>query len=139
MAPEGLAVNVDIKPPPFETFILALPGPVDLTANATILPAAPDLTPLQTAPRDADSYGTREVFCQCVAGSARWRETAAEPAADAAGHMLGLGDGVIVAVAHGRPFWFWPAADGTQLAISPASGAPTRETGGDYTVPPAAA
>ena len=132
-------MNVAIKPPPFETFVLALSGPVDLAANATILPAAPDLTPVQSVPGDPETYGSRDIFIQCIAGGARWRETTAEPAADATGHILDRGDGVVVTVIRGRPFWVWAAAVGTQLAISPASGAPARETGGDYIVPPAAA
>ena len=124
---------IGIKPEPFDTQFIALSaGPVDLAANTTILPAAPDLTDVQRGPYDATDYGTREVFIQCVQGSARWRETAAQPAADDPGHILGLGDGVVATLMRGRPFWFWGAT--ATLAVSPASAAPIRDATFDQPV-----
>ena len=122
-----------IKPEPFESLLIALAtGPVDLAANTTILPAEPDLTAAQAGIFDDEEYGTREVFVQCVAGSARWRESATEPSATDSGHLLSLGDGVVATLTRGRPFWFWGTT--ATLAVSPASAAPIRDATFDQPV-----
>ena len=136
-----------IKPKDFDTFVVTLDGdPIDLNANSVILPWPPNIPPYSdmhpVGPIDEDDYSTREVFIQCIAGSANWREARAQPATDSDGHLLQLGDGVIVTLtrraraAHG--FWVWGATAGTRIAISPAAGAPVRETRYDIPVPPAA-
>ena len=122
------------RPEPFETVILAVTAtPIDLAANATISPAAP--SNLGDFALSAYQFDQREIFIQCIAGACSWRETAAAPAADAKGHRLSVGDGVIVTVRRGRPFWVWSTTGG-ELAVSAASGAPVRETGTDEFQPP---
>ena len=116
---------MSLKPPLFETLFLSLAGPTDLAANTTILPA--ELPSNFGAELDESAFATREVFVQCLAGSARWRESAASPGANAPGHILGAGDGVVITLQRGRPFWFWRAEDGTNLAVSPAASTPTRD------------
>ncbi|MDE0201595.1 MAG: hypothetical protein OXK73_04080 [Rhodospirillaceae bacterium] len=133
-----------LKPETFDTFVLTLgTTATDLTANTTLLPVAPDIPAAAAGIYDDLEFGVREAFIQCIEGGARWRESDAAPAAGADGHVLNEGDGVVVtlvarAVA-GRGFWVWPADadETTKLAISPAAGAPVRET--RYDVPTEAA
>lgn len=126
-----------IKPEPFDTLFLDLDAPVDLAVNATILPAAPEIPAAFRDAGDNADFGEREIFVQCIAGSARWREVTAEPEAGADGHILGLGDGVILTVTRGRPVWFWGGSADTKVAVSAAAGAPVRETGFDQPTPAA--
>ena len=137
-----------IKPEPFDTLFLELgANPVDLTENDTILPWPPDVAPFSAtvpvAAADLIDYSTREVFIQTVGGAARWRESAAAPAATDPGHILGNGDGVVVTLTRrarsGRGFWIWRAAAGTTVAISPAAAAPVRDATFDAPVAPTAA
>ena len=127
-----MSARAKLQPTPFDTLFLDLDDPVDLAANDTILPEDPDL-PAVSYDEDTEAvdYRSREIFVQCTAGSARWREGGTEPVDGAAGHILERGDGLIVTVTRGRPFWVWDVGGSAQLAISPASGAPVRETGFD--------
>ena len=134
---------MSIKAPNFDTIFATLDAnPLDLTENQTLLPWPPDVP---TYPADASivTYASREIFIQCIAGSARWRESDAVPASGAPGHILGLGDGVVVTLTRrersGRGFWLWRATAGTTVAISPAAGAPTRDATLDAEVEPTAA
>ena len=137
-----------IKPEPFDTLFLELgETPVDLTENDTILPWPPDVAPFSAtvpvAAGDLIDYSTREIFIQCIAGSARWRESDAAPAASGLGHILATGDGVVIALTRrarsGRGFWIWRATAGTTIAISPAAAAPVRDATFDSPVEPTAA
>ena len=139
---------MSIKPPSFDTIFLTLgETPVDLTANAVLLPWPPDTVPFSStmpvAAEDVVDYSSREIFVQTIAGSAKWRESDAAPAATDPGHILGLGDGVVVTLTRrersGRGFWLWRATAGTTVAISPAAGAPTRDATLDAEVEPTAA
>ena len=132
-----------IKAPNFDTIFATLDAnPLDLTENQTLLPWPPDV-PTYPADDSIVTYASREVFIQCIAGSARWRESDAAPAATDAGHVLALGDGAIITLERrarsGRGFWIWRAAAGTTVAISPAAGAPTRDASLDVEVEPTAA
>ena len=134
---------MSIKAPDFDTIFATLDAnPLDLTENQTLLPWPPDVP---TYPADASivTYASREVFIQCILGLARWRESDAAPAATDAGHVLALGDGVIATLTRrersGRGFWLWGTAAGTQVAISPAAGAPVRDATLDVPVPPTSA
>ena len=132
-----------IKPPNFDTLFLTLgEDPVDLTENQTLLPWPPDV-PTYTGDASIVTYASREVFVQCIAGSARWRESDAAPASGAPGHILGLGDGVFATLTRrarsARGFWVWRAAAGTTVAILPAAAAPTRDATLDAEVEPTAA
>ena len=134
-----MSARAKLQPTPFDTLFLDLDDPVDLASNATILPARPDLPAVfREADGEFTGYGEREIFLQCIHGSARWREGGVAPAAGAAGHILERGDGLVVTVIRGRPFWVWDTGGSAQLAISPASGTPVRETGFDQPTPAAA-
>ena len=129
-----------IKPENFDTLFLLLDeDPIDLTENTTLLPWPPDVA----GPEDADTiftYASREVFIQTVLGSAKWRESDAAPASDDPGHILGLGDGVVVTLTRRarsvRGFWIWPGMTGTQIAVSPAAPVPARDATYDVPVAP---
>ena len=137
-----------IKPEPFDTLFLELgANPVDLTENAVLMPWPPAVAAFDAttpvAPDDVVDYSTREIFVQTIAGSARWRESDAAPAATDPGHILRLGDGVFATLTRrarsARGFWVWRAAAGTTVAISPAAAAPTRDATLDSPVEPTAA
>ena len=130
-----------IKPPSFDTIFMTLDeDPVDLSVNMTLLPWPPDVAGWTEAEPLYFDYATREVFIQCIAGSAKWRESDAAPASDAEGHLLGLGDGVVVSVTRrargGRGFWIWRGTVGTKIAISPAAPSPTRDATLDLPIEP---
>ena len=129
-----------IKAPNFDTIFATLDAnPLDLTENQTLLPWPPDVP---TYPADASivTYASREIFIQCIAGSARWRESDAAPAATDAGHVLALGDGAIITLERrarsGRGFWIWRGTVGTKIAISPAAPSPARDATYDAAVEP---
>ena len=130
-----------IKPEPFDTIFLTLgENPVDLAVNTTLLPWPPDVTGFSVDDPTVYDYATREIFVQCIAGSAKWRESDAAPASADPGHTLALGDGVVVALTRrarsGRGFWIWRGAVGTQIAISPAAPTPARDATHDVGVAP---
>ena len=130
-----------IKPEPFDTIFLTLgTDPVDLGVNATLLPWPPAVAGWTEDDPAFFEYATREVFIQTIAGSAKWRESDAEPASDAEGHLLGLGDGVVASITRrarsGRGFWIWRGTVGTKIAISPAAPSPSRDATYDALVEP---
>ena len=126
-----------IVPTPFDSFPLALSATAtDLAANSTILPATPDLPAINRDPTDDVTYSERPIFVQAVSGAVKWREGGAQPAADAVGHLLAAGDGVILRVERGRPAWFW-SSSGASVMISPAGAAPVRDTGFEMPTAPA--
>ena len=131
-----------IKPPSFDTIFMTLgTDPVDLAVDDRILPWPPDVGAHVTPEAESISpYARREIFIQSIAGSAKWRESDAAPASDADGHILGLGDGVVVEIARrgqsGRGFWIWRGEAGTKIAISPAAPAPSRDATHDLPVEP---
>lgn len=125
-----------LKPPAFDTLFMGVSDPVDLALNTTILPETPDIASGFLEVGDLAAFRTREIFLQTIEGSAKFREGGTEPAADADGHLLGAGDGVVVTIARGRSFWIWGGAD-ARIAVSPAGASPTRETAFDQVTPAA--
>ena len=97
----------------FETKRIALTAgaaPIDLAVDADIA-----LTELGIA---AANVAIQNVSTRI----ARYQETTTAPAGTATdtGHTLSGGDGVLVQVLYGEPFWWW-SASGATIAISPAA------------------
>ena len=130
-----------IRPPSFDTIFMTLgTDPVDLAVDDRLLPWPPDVAGWTEDDPAYFEYATREVFIQCTAGAARWRESDAAPASDAEGHLLERGDGVVVSITRrarsGRGFWIWRGTVGTKIAISPAAPSPSRDATLDVPVEP---
>ncbi len=119
-----------LVPPRFETQFVTLAAdgtPVDLAANATLLPPDFPDDPLVISDSDGEGYRFSDVFVQVIEGNARWRESAAAPAPSDAGHVASTGDGAVLRLERGRSLWFWaPGGAAAELAVSVASAAPVR-------------
>ena len=98
--------------PSQETEVRTLTGPVDLSDDVY------------------DDVGVVSCwfFIQNTGGvTLRFREGGSEPALDAGGHILAVGDGVVVLVLRQRSFWVWPPTGAGELTISAGAPAPTRD------------
>ena len=57
----------------------------------------------------------------------RFREGGTTPGLADGGHLLGVGDGVVILAYRSRPFWVWPPTGDGELTISPGAAAPVRD------------